>query len=74
MTAGTLDQISAAVPCSESKTATQRQIAQSYGIGAASTWGMKLRKAVNDGKIKRRKEMRPSGFAWVYWREAPGPG
>ena len=32
--------------------------------------GMKLRQA-GSAERKRRMEMRPSGFAWVYWREAP---
>ena len=64
-----LDQVIAAVPIGESNATTQRQIALSYGIGAPSTWGAKLRQAVGDGSIKRRKEMRPSGFAWVYWRK-----
>jgi len=71
MTIETSDQIIATVPIGEGNAATLRQIAINYGIGAESTWGGKLRQAVKDGKIKRRQEMRPSGFAWVYWREAP---
>ena len=71
MTVKIPNQIIAAVPIGESNAATQRQIARSYGVGSESTWGIRLRTAVNDGKIKRRKEKRPSGFAWVYWREAP---
>ena len=71
MTIETLENIIAAVPIGEGNAATPRQIALTYGIGAESTWGGKLRQAVKDGKIRRRQEMRPSGFAWVYWREAP---
>ena len=45
----------AAVPIGEGNAVTPRQIAITYGIGAESTWGMKLRQAVKDGKIKRRQ-------------------
>ena len=65
--------IIASVPIGEGNGATQREIGKIYGIGAASSIGTKLRQAVDDGSIKRRKQMRPFGFAWVYWREAPGP-
>ena len=71
MTIVTSDYIIAAVPIGEGNAATPREIARSYGMGVESTWGGKLRQAVKDGKIKRRQEMRPSGFAGVYWREAP---
>jgi hypothetical protein len=71
MTTETSDHIMAAVPIGEGNAATPRQIARTSGIGAESSWGGKLRKAVKDGKIKRRQETRPVGFAWVYWREAP---
>ena len=43
MTIKTSDHIIAAVPIGEGNAVTPRQIAITYGIGAESTWGMKLR-------------------------------
>lgn len=59
-----------AVPVGEENAATQRQVWQNCGLGAESSYATFLIAAVEAGKVNRRKEMRPSGFAWLYWRES----
>lgn len=70
MTESTRDKIIAAVPVGEAFAISQRAIWKRADVGAQSSCGIYLFEAIASGTVKRRKQPIPTGFVWLYWREA----
>lgn len=67
----TADAIIAAVPIGADHAIRQREIWKRAGmLGAESSAGIYLFEALASGTVKRRKHPIPTGFVWLYWRDA----
>lgn len=71
MTQAMRDAILAAIPAGSDHAIRQREIWKRAGqVGAESSFGTYLFELTASGEVKRRKQPIPTGFVWLYWREA----
>lgn len=65
-----IERVFEAVPIGEARAVRQRDIWKRLDIGAETSVRQFLEALRIEGRIYRRQMPIPSGFTWMYWREA----
>lgn len=71
MTKAMRDAILSAIPVGSDRAISRSEIWKLAGqVGAESSFGTYLFELTASGAVKRRRHPIPTGFMWLYWREA----